>query len=199
MPFRFPLAAVCCASACAFVCPPESLKNAPSDLKAGATCGGTCNMHGSCGAGLVCQQAESSQPLLLGVQAAGSCVKDRPDGELRFKEEAVARARSAVSEGVQLLNSQSNSLFMLVPVAVVKSQELPRQDGTTFHLSLQLAFSPCRNDGSHSVLDADCQPQEAEMRQTQSYDLTVREEHSQYSLLKAAQAQEHHTPQALTM
>eukprot|EP00930_Biecheleria_cincta_P099286 TRINITY_DN90920_c0_g1_i1.p1 TRINITY_DN90920_c0_g1~~TRINITY_DN90920_c0_g1_i1.p1 ORF type:complete len:214 (-),score=46.50 TRINITY_DN90920_c0_g1_i1:40-651(-) len=161
---RLLLLATSALPAAAFVCPPETLQAAPANLQAGAKCGGTCNAHGSCAAGLECQQPPPHQPLLLGVQSAGVCAPPK----LALGQEATR----AASEAVRLLNAQSNSIWMLVPTVVVSAEEERQNDGTNYKLQLQVMPSTCRNDGKHAPDDHACKPQM--LGEPQLYDLTVR-------------------------
>ena len=89
------------------VCPPELLQGAPVGLGEGSTCGGTCNTHGSCAAGLVCKEASSSP--FLGVRPSGICSSATDRVDLDSED-----VQSVVKEAVQLLNGQLNlcgSLF----------------------------------------------------------------------------------------
>eukprot|EP00931_Biecheleriopsis_adriatica_P069264 TRINITY_DN43124_c0_g1_i1.p1 TRINITY_DN43124_c0_g1~~TRINITY_DN43124_c0_g1_i1.p1 ORF type:complete len:230 (+),score=50.98 TRINITY_DN43124_c0_g1_i1:75-692(+) len=171
--------------AAAFICPPESLKSAPVGLKAGDKCGGTCNTHGTCAEGLQCQPPKSLLPMLMGVQSAGTCVA-KPLA--RGFDLLGAWKQQAVREGLRLLNAQSNSIYMLVPVAVLGAEEGSLDDGKkTFDLSLEVATGSCLNDGKHEVDDPSCAPVFG-MDRTETFDLVVEQgmDDASFTLLKSS-------------
>ncbi|CAE7203231.1 unnamed protein product [Symbiodinium natans] len=167
------------AVAAAIVCPPELLQGAPVGRTEGSTCGGTCNTHGSCAAGLVCK--EPSTPF-LGVRPAGLCISAANRLALDSSD-----IQPVIKEAVQLLNGQlRNSIYMMVPIAVLGAEKKHTPQGVVrraqlYDLSLALVSSTCQNDGRHSPLDLSCQPQH--VVNPMNLDLIVQEKDSQYTLL----------------
>ncbi|CAE7826610.1 unnamed protein product [Symbiodinium sp. CCMP2456] len=158
----------------AIVCPPELVQGAPVGLSEGAKCGGTCNTHGSCAAGLRCKETPTTP--FLGVRPAGVCSSAGHHVALDSKD-----IQTVVKEAVQLLNGQLNSIYMLVPVAILGAEKKNNFEGIVYDLSLALASSTCRNDGAHSPLDPTCQPQHGVT--PMNLDVVVQEKDSQYALL----------------
>ncbi|CAE7436466.1 unnamed protein product [Symbiodinium necroappetens] len=158
----------------AIVCPPELVQGAPVGLSEGAKCGGTCNTHGSCAAGLRCKETPTTP--FLGVRPAGVCSSAGGHVALDSKD-----IQTVVKEAVQLLNGQLNSIYMLVPVAILGAEKKHNFEGIVYDLSLALASSTCRNDGAHSPLDPICQPQHGVT--PMNLDVVVQEKDSHYALL----------------
>ena len=101
----------------AIVCPPELVQGAPVGLSEGAKCGGTCNTHGSCAAGLRCKETPTTP--FLGVRPAGVCSSAGGHVALDSKD-----IQTVVKEAVQLLNGQLSLCLHLnfrLPTAAFKA------------------------------------------------------------------------------
>lgn len=159
------------ASAQGFICPPGSVH--PTGVKAGAQCGGFCNMIGECATGLTCADAPDSSPMggmVTGAGSIGMCVTGAPPpppaplGPIGCsgceEPDAIdADTLAAAHHAVALIDAQSNALYASQLVQIVPgTPEEQVVAGTRYDMDIDTAFSTCHNLGDGTPVDGSVCP-----------------------------------------